>query len=103
VVPTVVSATTIVGIWTEKQVIIAADSRQTMMLGTAVVGSRPACKVYEVRNLIFALAGLTESDGVSIVEDMRSSVELKDQATGVKLPEASLVVAVVLQLPNAPG
>ncbi len=88
-------ATTIVGIWTEKQITIAADSKQTLTQGRGVVGSQNACKVYEVRNVIFALAGLAQADQISIVDEIRNSRELREQGTDVKLPVDSLVVGAI--------
>jgi hypothetical protein len=85
--------TTIAGIWTEKQITIAADSRQMTVQGGRLVPSpNGACKVYEVRHLIFALAGLAQVDQISIVDEIRNSVELKEMGTGRKLPVDSLIV-----------
>lgn len=91
--PSVLSATTIVGIWTEKQITIAADSKQTLTRGEKIVGSQTACKVYLVRNIAVALAGLAATEGISVVDAIRNSREFVRQGTGAKLPESSMVVA----------
>jgi hypothetical protein len=88
----VLSGTTIVGIWTEKQITIAADSKQTVTQGERIVGSQTACKVYVVRNIVVALAGLAAAEGISVVDSIRTSRELINQDTRTKLPETSLVV-----------
>jgi hypothetical protein len=88
-------ATTIVGIWTEKQITIAADSKQTMAQDGRIVGTENACKVYEVRNVIFALAGLAHADQISVIDEIRNSTELSEQGTNVKLPVDSLVVGAI--------
>jgi 20S proteasome alpha/beta subunit len=94
-VPAIASATTIVGIWTENQITIAADSKQTRSQNGRIVDSQNACKIYGVRGLIFALAGLAEAGQVSVVEELRNSRELKEEGTNVKLPIDSLVVAAI--------
>lgn len=91
-----VFGTTIAGVWTEKQITIAADSRQMTALGGRLVPSpNGACKVYEVRHLIFALAGLAQVDQISIVDEIRNSIELKEERTGRKLPVDSLIVGAI--------
>jgi hypothetical protein len=92
-VPVVALATSIAGIWTEKQITIAADSKQTITQGQTITGSQPACKIYEVRGLVFALAGLAEAEQISVTDEIRNSRELVEQGTGRKLPETSVVVA----------
>lgn len=91
--PAIALATSIAGIWTEKQITIAADSKQTISQGQTITGSQPACKIYEVRGLVFALAGLAKAEQISVTDEIRNSKELVDQDTGRKLPEISVVVA----------
>lgn len=89
---TYLSATTIVGIWTEKQVTIAADCKQTMTDGHTVVGSKTGCKVFVVRNMVVAFAGLAEAEQISVTDAMRNSRELVDADTHAPLPIDSVVV-----------
>jgi hypothetical protein len=92
-IPMVASATSIVGIWRKNRISISADSKQTLLDRNMVpVGSRQSCKIYEVRGLIFALAGLAEAERINVIEDIKNSKELTDQGTGGKLQETSLVV-----------
>jgi hypothetical protein len=90
--PSFVFATCIVGIWTEKQITIAADSKQTLMRDGRITSSQLSCKIYEVRNLIFALAGLAKAEEISVVDAVKNSSELTELGTGRKLPEVSVVV-----------
>lgn len=92
-VPAIACATSIVGIWTEKQITITADSKQTMTQNGVLVGYQASCKIYEVRGLVFALAGLAKAEEISVIDEIRNSKELTDEKTGRKLPEASVVVA----------
>jgi len=92
--PAHILATTIVGIWTKKQIIVAADSKQIVMLqNSQIVESQSGCKVFVVRNLVVALAGLAQAEQVSVVDSIRNSRELVELGTNVKLPELSLEVA----------
>jgi hypothetical protein len=87
-------ATSIVGVWTPKRITIAADSKQTLTSASGtVVGSQCACKIYQVRGIVFALAGLAKAEQVDVIDDIRNSRELVEQGTGRKLPEDSIVVA----------
>lgn len=88
------SATTIVGVWTKKQVTIAADSKQTFIQDGQIIPSRSqtGCKIFEVRHLVVALAGLAQSEEISVVDAITNSKELFDQDTHVKLPLESVVV-----------
>src|ERR1017187_7798941 len=90
--PSLGVATTIVGIWTERQITIAADSKQTLMRDGRIAGSQLDCKIYEVRSLIFALVRLAKAEEISIVDAIRNSRELTEQGTGRRLPEVSVVV-----------
>ena len=91
--PAVAFATSITGIWKEKQITIAADSKQTIAQGQTITGSQPACKIYEVRALVFALAGLAKAEQISVIDEIVTSRELVEQDTGRKLPEISVAVA----------
>jgi hypothetical protein len=87
-----VPGTTIVGVWTDKKITIAADSKQTVVDSAGKVRSQTGCKVYEVRHLIFALAGLAQADQVSVIDEIRNSTELREEGTDHKLPVDSVVV-----------
>ena len=91
--PSILSPTTIVGIWTPKQITIVADSKQTMVQNNQIVGSQTACKVFVVRNIAVGLAGLAQAEQVSVADSIKNSHELVEQGTNAKLPEASIVVA----------
>ena len=91
-IPTIVCATSIVGIWREKQITISADSRQTLSQNGATIGSQESCKIYEVRGLVFALAGLAKAEEISVIDEIKNSRELTEQGTGRKLPLDSVVV-----------
>jgi hypothetical protein len=95
-IPAIARATSIVGIWTEKRITISADSKGILTdQNGRVVGSQEFCKIYEVRGLVFAIAGLLKAEQISVIDEIENSVELKDQNTGHKLPETSLEVAAV--------
>jgi ATP-dependent protease HslVU (ClpYQ) peptidase subunit len=98
ILPSVGSATTLVGIWTAKQITIAADSKQTLMNGVVIMGSQDACKIYKTGNLVFAFAGLAKSEQIDVVEAVINAHELTEQGTGKKLPVDSLEVASVAAL-----
>lgn len=91
-IPAIACATSIVGIWTEKQITITADSKQTLTQNGTPAGSQTSCKIYEVRDLIFALAGLAKAEEISVIDEIKNSKELTEQGTGRKLPEVSVVV-----------
>jgi hypothetical protein len=59
----------------EKQITIAADSKQTLVQGQSVVGLQTVCKVYEVRNIVVALARLAAEEGVGVVDAINRSRE----------------------------
>jgi|ERR1039458_3237870 ATP-dependent protease HslVU (ClpYQ) peptidase subunit len=84
-----VSATTIAGIWTEKQVTIAADSKQTLIQDGQIIpsGSQTGCKVFEVRHLLVALAGLAQSEEISVVDAITNS---KSYTTKTPTPSCPL-------------
>lgn len=96
--PNLVRATTVVGIWTEKQVTIAADSKQTITQNGRLVGSQNACKIYPVHDLIFAFSGLAKSEEVDVIESIQNGHELKDMKTGKILPEMGPWVAAQMAL-----
>jgi hypothetical protein len=56
-VPSVANATTIAGIRTPDQVVIAADSLGTER-GYRIESTRPACKIFKVNDAAFAVSGL---------------------------------------------
>jgi hypothetical protein len=93
VLPVVVFATSIAGIWTEKQITIAADSKQTQMQDGTITGSQSACKIYEAHGLVFALAGLAMAEQISVTDEIQNSRELVDQGTGRKQLEISVAAA----------
>ena len=93
IIPTASSPTTLVGIWTEKQVTISADSKQTISQNGTITGSQDACKIYEAHNLIFALAGLAEAEQVNVVDHIRSGRELVEQGTDRRLSLDSVIVS----------
>jgi hypothetical protein len=87
-------ATTLVGIWTEKQVTIAADCKQTTLtIQGQVVGSQNACKIYEASGLIFAFAGLAKAEQVDVVAAIRNAHGLREMGTNRNLPVLTIIVA----------
>jgi hypothetical protein len=86
VIPAIACATSIVGIWTKKKITISADSMQTLTQNEMAVGSQTSCKIYEVRGLIFALAGLAKAEEISVVDEIKNSKELTEQGTGPGAP-----------------
>lgn len=91
--PIVGSATTLVGIWTEGKVTIAADSKQTLSSPAGeVVGSRTVCKIYEADDLVFAFAGLAQAEEIDVVKSVRNQHPLTEMGTGKKLPVETLIV-----------
>ena len=87
------SATTLVGIWTEKKVTIAADSKQTLKSAAGeVVGSKTVCKIYEADGLVFAFAGLAQAEEIDVVKSARNQHPLTEMETGKKLPVETLIV-----------
>jgi len=92
--PAVAYATSIVAIWTEKQITIAADSKQTLRDQNGnIIGSQQGCKVFQVRGIIFALSGLAAREQISVTEEIKNGTELTESGTGKKLPVDSIVVA----------
>lgn len=91
-IPAIACATSIVGIWTKRRITISADSTQTLTQNGITTGSQLSCKIYQVRGLIFALAGLAKAEEISVIDEIRNSRELHDQETGRKLPLESAVV-----------
>jgi len=57
--PPVAHATTVVGIRTPEQVVIAADSLGTAR-GYRIESSQPVCKIFTVKDTAFAIAGLVK-------------------------------------------
>jgi hypothetical protein len=94
ILPVGACATSIVAIWTEKQITIAADSTQTRIdqLGN-IVGSRQGCKIFQVRGLVFALSGLAQTELLSVTDEIKSGKEFTERGSGKKLPIESIVVA----------
>lgn len=91
--PVIGSATTLVGIWTERKVTIAADSKQTLSSATGeVVGSKTVCKIYEADGLVFAFAGLAQAEEIDVVKSVRNQHPLTEMGTGKKLPVETLIV-----------
>ena len=87
------SATTLVGIWTERKVTIAADSKQTLLSPAGeVVGSQNVCKIYEADGMVFAFAGLAKSEAIDVVESVRNQHPLTETGTGKNLPVETLIV-----------
>jgi hypothetical protein len=82
-VPRVAPATTIVGIWTPKKITIASDSRATLSNAAGVyTGSQTVCKIQEAHGLVFALSGSAADEGISVIEGIKTSMLIHDQATG---------------------
>jgi hypothetical protein len=94
----VLRATTIVGIWTENRVVIAADSKQTMSSGRIIIGSRDACKLYQIGDFIMAIAGVAEAEEVNIVSRIRDFPREYTDASGKKLPLVRISVAAQLSI-----
>ena len=94
-------ATTIVGIWTENRVTIAADSKQTITRGQTVIGSRNVCKLYQIGDLIMAVAGLTQAEEVEIISKLQDFPREYTDASGKKLPLLRISIAVQLVLQEA--
>jgi hypothetical protein len=66
-------ATTIVGIWTPDLVTIVADSKLTdYHVGGATV-FRTGCKVFVIRDVVVALSGIFEAEGISVVNALKAS------------------------------
>jgi hypothetical protein len=91
-------ATTIVGLWTQGQITIAADSKQTLTNRGRVIGSRTACKIHPVRSLAVALAGLAETEEVNVVKAIKESREFRDSKTGKIVFDTGPVVAAQISL-----
>jgi len=73
---------------------IAADSKQMITSPAgAYLGYQSGCKIYEAHGLVFALAGLTYAEGISVVDEIKDSIPLTEQATGRKLPLESVLIA----------
>jgi hypothetical protein len=87
------NATTLVGIWTKNKVTIAADSKVTIYRGGKIIGSVTACKIFEVRGLVFAFSGLTQENDIDVIEAVRNAPELTSPATGRVRPDEALTVA----------
>jgi hypothetical protein len=94
ILPVGACATSIVAIWTEKQITIAADSKQTQIdqLGN-IVGSQQGCKIFQVRGLVFALAGISATDLLSVTDEIKNGREFTEMGTGKKEPILSILVA----------
>jgi hypothetical protein len=101
--PSTLPATTIVGIWTENQITIAADSTQTIMRGQVVVGSGKVCKLYQSGDFIMAVAGLAQAEETNVISEIQDFRREYTSADGQKLPllrfsiAAQLVLSKVLQ------
>jgi hypothetical protein len=87
------NATTLVGIWTKNKITIAADSKITVYRGGKIVGSASACKIFAARGLVFAFSGLTQENGIDVVQAVRNAPELNLPGTGRMQPEEALTVA----------
>ena len=71
-------ATTILGIWTENQITIAADSKQTIYRNHEIVGSQLGCKIVLIRGAYLALAGVAKAESIDVIDAVRNSVVAKD-------------------------
>lgn len=91
-------ATTIVGIWTENRVTIAADSKQTISRGQTVTGSQNVCKLYQIGDLIMAVAGVTQAEEVELISKIQNFPREYTDASGKKLPLLRISIAVQLVL-----
>lgn len=90
--PMTAECTSIVAVWTKKRITIVADSKQTVSDGNGDTTSQNACKVYQVRNTIFALAGLAKIDEIDVVNEIMNSPPMRNGETGAILPIESIIV-----------
>lgn len=82
--PAIVSGTTLVGIWTEHQITIASDSKQTLIgPEQQIVGYKTTCKIFEAGDgLVFAFAGLANAESIDVVEAVRNAYPSTASETG---------------------
>ena len=84
--------TSIVAVWTKNRITIVADSKQTVSDANGATTSQKACKVYQVRNTVFAIAGLAKIDEIDVVNEIKNHTPMRDAKTGAILPIESIII-----------